>query len=70
MLEMLAVLCHLLGGQPARASELATLRWRNSVDEQRGVYWVNGTVMLLAMYTKTRSITHKNKLIPSRGRGF
>jgi hypothetical protein len=64
LLEMLAVLCHLLGGQPARASELATLRWRNSVDEQRGVYWVNGTVMLLAMYTKTRSITRKNKLIP------
>ena len=64
LLEMLAVLCHLLGGQPARASELATLRGRNSVDEQRGVYWVNGTVMLLAMYTKTRSITCKNKLIP------
>jgi hypothetical protein len=64
LLEMLVVLCHLLGGQPARGSELATLRWRNSVDEQRGVYWVNGTVMLLAMYTKTRSITRRNKLIP------
>ena len=38
LLEMLAVLCHILGGQPARGSELATLRWRNSVDEQRGVY--------------------------------
>ena len=64
LLELLAVLCHLLGGQPARGSELATLRWRNSVDEQRGVYWVNGTIMLLAMYSKTRSITRKNKLIP------
>lgn len=40
---MFAVLCHLLGGQPARGTEMATLRWRNSVDEQRGVYWVNGT---------------------------
>ena len=64
LLEMLAVLCHILGGQPGRGSELATLRWRNSVDEQRGVYWVNGTVMLLAMYSKMRSITRKNKLIP------
>jgi hypothetical protein len=64
LLEMLAVLCHILGGQPARGSELATLRWRNSVDEQRGVYWVNGTIMLLAMYSKMRSITRQNKLIP------
>jgi len=62
--ETLVVLCHLLGGQPARGSELATLRWRNSVEEQRGVYWVNGTVMLLAMYSKMRSITRRNRLIP------
>ena len=64
MLEMLVVLCHLLGGQPARATELATLRWRNGVDEQRGVYWANSTIMMLAMYTKTRSITGRNRLIP------
>ena len=58
------MLCHILGGQPARGTELATLRWRNSVDEQRGVYWVNGTIMLLAMYSKMRSKTRRNKLIP------
>jgi hypothetical protein len=62
--ETLAVLCHLLGGQPARGSEFITLRWRNAIDEQRGVYWVNGSVILLAIYSKTRSITRKNKLIP------
>ena len=33
LLEMFAVLCHILGGQPARGTELATLRWRNSIDE-------------------------------------
>jgi hypothetical protein len=60
LLEMLAVLCHLLGGQLARGSELGTLRWRNSVDEQRGVYWANGIVMLLAVYSKTRSIMKHN----------
>jgi hypothetical protein len=64
LLEMIVVLSHLLGGQPARSTELATLRWRNAVDEQRGVYWTNDTMMLLAMYTKTRSITGRNKLIP------
>ena len=64
LLEMLAVLCHLLGGQPARGSELVTLRWRNSVDEKRGVYWANGTVILITMYSKMRSIIWHNKLIP------
>jgi hypothetical protein len=34
------------------------------VDEERGVYWINHTIMLLAMYSKTRSITRRNKLIP------
>jgi hypothetical protein len=64
LLETLIVLCHVLGGQPARGTELATLRWRNAIDEQRGVYWANGTIMLLVMYSKTRSITGRNKLIP------
>jgi len=64
LLEIFSVLCHVLGGQPARGSEFTTLRWRNSVDEDRGVYWVNHTIMLLATYSKTRSITRRNKLIP------
>jgi hypothetical protein len=64
LLETFAVLCHVLGGQPARGTEFTTLRWRNSVDEDRGVYWVNQTIMLLATYSKTRSITRRNKLIP------
>jgi len=64
LLEILAVLCHLLGGQPACGSEFTTLRWRNAFDEQRDMYWVNHTIMLLATYSKTRSITRKDKLIP------
>ena len=64
LVEMLAVLCHLLGGQPARATEVATLRWRNSGEEQRGTYWVNGTMMLLARYSKTRAIIGRDRPIP------
>jgi hypothetical protein len=64
LLEMLVVLCHLLGGQPARGAEMATLRWRNSVHEQRGFYWANGSGMLLGIYSKTRSMTGRNSLIP------
>ena len=64
LLEKLMILCHLLGGQPARATEMATLRWQNVTHERRGVYWVNGSIMLLAIYSKTRGITSKNRLIP------
>ena len=64
LLEIVSVLVHLLSGQPARSTEMATLRWVNSVYEQRGVYWMNGTIMLLGIYSKTRGMTSKNKLIP------
>jgi hypothetical protein len=64
LLEMLVVLCHLLGGQPARGAEMATLRWKNSVHEQRGFYWANRSAMLLGIYSKTRSMTGRNSLIP------
>ena len=30
LLQMMATACHLLGGQPARGTEMATTRWRNS----------------------------------------
>jgi hypothetical protein len=63
-LECLSVTCHLLGGQPARATEMATFRWINSSDEQRAMYWTQGTVMLLAQYSKTRSRTSQSRLIP------
>ena len=62
--EMLSVLCHILGGQPGRAREIATLRRRNCGSEQRGTYWVNRTMMLLARYSKTRSIIGRDRPIP------
>ena len=64
LLEKLSVLCHLVGGQPARSVEMATLRVRNSIHEQRGVYWANGRIMLVGLYSKTRGITSKNRVIP------
>ena len=33
LLEILMVLCHLLGGQPARSTEMATMRWINGSQE-------------------------------------
>lgn len=64
LLEMLMILCHILGGQPARGTELATLRWKNGIHQQRGIYWSNGTIMLLGIYSKLRGITDRDKTIP------
>ena len=64
LLEILVIACHLLGGQPARSTELATLRWKNSADKQRGVYWSNGSIVLIGQYSKTRSKSSQDRLIP------
>ena len=40
----MATACHLLDGQPARGTEMATTRWKNSVNELRGVYRAQGTI--------------------------
>ena len=58
---MLMVLCHLLEGQHARSTEIATMKWINEFQQQRGVYWVNDTMMLLDIYAKTRGMTGQDK---------
>ena len=60
---MLMVLYHLLGGQSVRSIEMATIKWINESQQQRGVYWVNDIMMLLGIYAKTRGITGQDKLI-------
>src|SRR5438876_8515175 len=61
---MLLILCHLLGEQSARAIKMSTLRLLNSLHEQREVYWVNGNVMLLKIYSKMRGTTARKRLVP------
>jgi len=63
-LQSLAVSCHLEGGQPARGQEFTTIRWKNGVDEMRGVLWAYGTVFLLGRYSKVRSQVGHDRLIP------
>jgi hypothetical protein len=63
-LEALAICCHLNGGQPSRGREFTTTRWKNGRDEMRGVLWAEGRVCLLARYSKTRSQTGRDRLIP------
>jgi len=56
----LAVLCHITSGQPARATELLSIRYRNSYEgEQRGVYIDGGLVSLTTSYYKGSTIEAK-----------
>lgn len=53
----LAVLCHITSGQPARATELLSIRHRNSYEgEQRGVYLDGGLMNLTTSYYKGSTI--------------
>lgn len=57
----LAVLCHITSGQPARATELLSIRFRNSYEgEQRGVYLDGGLVNLTTSYYKGSTIAAKS----------
>jgi len=64
LLQYLAISCHLEGGQPSRGREFVTIRWKNGSDEQRGVFWADGTVFLLGRYSKVRSQVSHDRLIP------
>jgi len=63
-LDRLMFLCHTLGGMPARGTEFATLKIRNSWTTMRNFYVVNGTLMFLTEYHKGQSRTESPKLIP------
>ncbi|KAI4844030.1 hypothetical protein E4T44_06427, partial [Aureobasidium sp. EXF-8845] len=56
----LAVLCHITSGQPARATELLSIRHRNSYEGgHRGVYIDGGLVSLTTSYYKGSTIAAK-----------
>jgi superfamily II DNA or RNA helicase len=63
-LELLSSIIHITYGQPARGEELATIRIRNDAFGMRGIYWVNGRVMLFNSYSKNRSNTGLDRPVP------
>jgi hypothetical protein len=63
-LRHLLLLVHITGGQPARGTELLTLRWRNSArSEARKIFIENGMVSFVTSYHKNYSLTNTNKII-------
>ncbi|KAH3951994.1 hypothetical protein HBH53_049120 [Parastagonospora nodorum] len=63
-LRRLLLLIHLTGGQPARGTELLTLRWRNSASsEVRNIFIEHGLVAFVTSYHKNYSQTSVTKTI-------
>lgn len=55
---------HLTGGQPARGPELLSIRWRNSVYQDRNLYVINGQLATVTRYHKSQSLLDRPKVIP------
>jgi len=62
-LETMAVVIHIMYGQPARAEELGTVVIKNHINMMRGIYWSRGRVMIALSYNKTHSTNGKDKMV-------
>jgi len=69
-LEYLLILIHLTGGQPARGTELTTIRYRNVLQNLRNIYIEDGQVMVVTEVHKSQTIMDAPRVIsrflPSR----
>jgi hypothetical protein len=63
-LQRLLLLCHITAGQPARATELLSLRHSNTVNgRHRSIFIEHGLVSLVTSYHKGYSMTNSIKII-------
>lgn len=59
-----AVLIQLLGGAPARGTELTCIQLRNSPSQVRGFYKMHNRWVILCQYSKTSATTGHDKFLP------
>jgi len=62
--ELLAMTCHLTEGMLARIKEFLIIRVENGTTQDRGIFVMNGQVVLVTRYAKQQAITDRPKLIP------
>ncbi|EED14528.1 conserved hypothetical protein [Talaromyces stipitatus ATCC 10500] len=63
-LELLLLLCHITGGQPARGTEILSLRHRNTVHRRhRSIFIEQGLVSTVTSYHKGYHVTGSTKII-------
>ncbi|KAG8684366.1 hypothetical protein FRC08_013736 [Ceratobasidium sp. 394] len=61
--EMLALLMHILGGQPARSTELLACLVHNISHHFRHLYWFNGQFFFIVCVNKAKNISPKDRVI-------
>ncbi|KAF7778931.1 hypothetical protein Agabi119p4_3276 [Agaricus bisporus var. burnettii] len=57
-------LIQLLGGAPARGTEIACIQYTNTPNQTRGFFKMNTHWVILCRYTKTSALTGHDKFIP------
>ena len=62
--ELLLFCVHVTGGQPARGSEITTVRFRNGFLQDRNVFVIQGEMDIVTRYHKSQSQFDKPKVIP------
>jgi len=63
-LELLLFVTHTTAGQPARGTEITTVRYQNGFLQDRNVFVIDGRVVLITRYHKSQSQFDKPKIIP------
>jgi superfamily II DNA helicase RecQ len=63
-LEMLLFSVHTTAGQPARGTEITSVRFRNGFLQDRNLYVIDGRVVLITRYHKSQSQFDTPKVIP------
>jgi len=62
--ELLLFATHLLMGQPARGTEITTVRYRNGVLQDRNLFVIDGVFTMVVRYHKSQSQWDKPKVVP------
>jgi superfamily II DNA helicase RecQ len=63
-LELLLFTVHMTAGQPARGTEITTLRHRNGFLQDRNIFVMDGQVVMVTRYHKSQSQWDKPKVVP------
>jgi hypothetical protein len=62
--KLLLFCVHVTGGQPARGSEILSLRYKNGCVRDRNVFLLDGCVMTVTFYNKTEAEWDIPKVVP------
>ena len=64
-LELILILVHITAGQPARGTEITSLRYCNWITSPRNIYILDGQVMIVTTYHKSQRMMDDPKVIIS-----